>query len=31
MDNLKDKNDLTAMWHNGNAPWAIWLKRGTDV
>lgn len=31
MDTLKDKNDLTAMWHNGNAPWAIWLKRGTDV
>ena len=28
MDTLKDKNDLTAMWQNDNAPWAIWNKLG---
>ena len=26
MDNLKDKIDLTALWQNGKAPWAIWQK-----
>jgi glucose-1-phosphate cytidylyltransferase len=26
MDTLKDKNDLTALWTQGNAPWALWLK-----
>ncbi|MDR2509387.1 MAG: glucose-1-phosphate cytidylyltransferase [Spirochaetaceae bacterium] len=26
MDTLKDKNDLTALWANGKAPWALWLK-----
>lgn len=26
MDTLKDKNDLTEMWLNGTAPWALWLK-----
>ena len=26
MDTLKDKNDLTAMWQNGTAPWALWEK-----
>jgi glucose-1-phosphate cytidylyltransferase len=26
MDTLKDKNDLTAMWINGKAPWALWLS-----
>jgi glucose-1-phosphate cytidylyltransferase len=26
MDTLKDKNDLTALWANGMAPWALWLK-----
>ena len=24
MDTLKDKNDLTEMWQQGNAPWAVW-------
>lgn len=24
MDTLKDKNDLTAMWTGGHAPWAVW-------
>jgi len=24
MDTLKDKNELTNMWLNGNAPWALW-------
>ncbi len=23
---LKDKNDLTYMWQNNEAPWAIWNK-----
>lgn len=27
MDTLKDKNDLTDMWINGNAPWAKWLNK----
>lgn len=26
MDTLKDKNDLTEMWMNNKAPWALWLK-----
>jgi glucose-1-phosphate cytidylyltransferase len=26
MDTLKDKNDLTNMWTEGQAPWALWLK-----
>jgi glucose-1-phosphate cytidylyltransferase len=26
MDTLKDKNDLTALWQEGSAPWAMWLK-----
>jgi glucose-1-phosphate cytidylyltransferase len=26
MDTLKDKNELTNMWKNGRAPWALWLK-----
>ena len=25
MDTLKDKNDLTGLWQNGIAPWALWL------
>jgi glucose-1-phosphate cytidylyltransferase len=24
MDTLKDKNDLTALWATGKAPWALW-------
>lgn len=27
MDTLKDKNELTAMWLTGKAPWALWLKK----
>jgi glucose-1-phosphate cytidylyltransferase len=26
MDTLKDKNELTAMWTSGNAPWALWQE-----
>jgi len=26
MDTLKDKNELTALWMAGKAPWALWLK-----
>lgn len=26
MDTLRDKNDLTDMWMNGDAPWALWKK-----
>ena len=26
MDTLKDKNDLTAMWKNNNAPWSVWIN-----
>jgi glucose-1-phosphate cytidylyltransferase len=26
MDTLKDKNELTDMWINGRAPWALWIK-----
>jgi glucose-1-phosphate cytidylyltransferase len=26
MDSLKDKNDLTALWTKGKAPWALWQK-----
>lgn len=28
MDTLKGKNDLTAMWKQGKAPWAKWLTEG---
>ncbi len=27
MDTLKDKNDLTQLWINNQAPWAVWLKK----
>lgn len=27
MDTLKDKNDLTYMWENDKAPWAVWNRR----
>ena len=27
MDTLKDKNDLTYMWQNDQAPWAVWQNR----
>jgi glucose-1-phosphate cytidylyltransferase len=26
MDTLKDKNDLTYMWQNDQAPWAVWQR-----
>lgn len=26
MDTLHDKNELTDLWMNGKAPWALWLK-----
>ena len=26
MDTLKDKNELTYLWTNGKAPWAVWTK-----
>jgi glucose-1-phosphate cytidylyltransferase len=26
MDTLKDKNELTAMWNDGSAPWVLWRK-----
>ncbi len=26
MDTLKDKNELTEMWQNLDAPWAVWQK-----
>lgn len=26
MDTLRDKNDLTRMWEQNQAPWALWLK-----
>lgn len=26
MDTLKDKNELTEMWQNDSAPWAVWNK-----
>ncbi|MDR2562704.1 MAG: glucose-1-phosphate cytidylyltransferase [Prevotellaceae bacterium] len=25
MDTLKDKNEITALWMTGKAPWALWL------
>lgn len=28
MDTLKDKNDLTNLWLNHKAPWALWLMNG---
>lgn len=31
MDTLKDKHDLTNMWMNGKAPWALWLQGSSDV
>lgn len=27
MDTLKDKNDLTYMWQNNQAPWAVWQNK----
>jgi glucose-1-phosphate cytidylyltransferase len=27
MDTLKDKNELTALWTQGKAPWALWLPQ----
>jgi len=27
MDTLRDKNELSTMWINGNAPWAVWEKK----
>ena len=27
MDTLKGKNDLTEMWQQDNAPWALWLNK----
>ncbi|MBQ6516985.1 glucose-1-phosphate cytidylyltransferase [bacterium] len=27
MDTLKGKNELTDMWMNGTAPWAVWFKK----
>lgn len=27
MDTLKDKNDLTFMWQNNQAPWALWIAK----
>ncbi len=27
MDTLKDKNELTEMWQNDSAPWAVWNKK----
>ncbi len=27
MDTLKDKNELTEMWQNGSAPWAVWQTK----
>ncbi|MCL2276754.1 MAG: glucose-1-phosphate cytidylyltransferase [Treponema sp.] len=26
MDTLRDKNELTNIWLNGKAPWALWMK-----
>ena len=26
MDTLRDKIDLTTMWQNDQAPWAVWNK-----
>lgn len=31
MDTLKDKNDLTYMWQNDQAPWAVWQKQKVGV
>ena len=30
MDTLKCKNDLTEMWQNLSAPWAVWANKGID-
>ena len=29
MDTLKDKNELTALWAQGSAPWALWQRKGS--
>ena len=31
MDTLKDKNDLTYMWQNEQAPWAIWAEKSKGI
>ena len=31
MDTLKDKNELTALWQNGTAPWALWLNQKQEA
>lgn len=30
MDTLKDKTDLTNMWENNSAPWALWLNKEVE-
>ena len=30
MDTLKDKNDLTEMWVNEKAPWAVWSNKNKE-
>jgi glucose-1-phosphate cytidylyltransferase len=30
MDTLKDKNELTNIWVNGKAPWALWQKESIE-
>ena len=30
MDTLKDKNDLTEMWVNEKAPWAVWANKNKE-
>ena len=27
MDTLRDKNELTQIWTNGDAPWALWEQK----
>jgi glucose-1-phosphate cytidylyltransferase len=27
MDTLKDKNELSELWQNGTAPWALWIDQ----
>jgi glucose-1-phosphate cytidylyltransferase len=31
MDTLRDKNELTALWTGGKAPWALWNKTGETL
>jgi glucose-1-phosphate cytidylyltransferase len=31
MDSLKDKNELTALWVKGKAPWALWQRPSETV